>query len=240
MSVRVGSIVLLLAALLAGCSHMGQTSVKDVALSDEEAVIAVAIASHRSHAEPEPASDDTYSEPVEHAYGEPVHIDRRTTTTAIEPVQALNYRLDTGDQVRVFVYGQPNLSRVYTLDGEGFISVPLISAVKARGLTTFELEARIAARLSVEYIRDPKVSIEIAAHRPVYVLGEVRSAGQFPYSAGLTARRLVALAGGFTPRADKLGLRVTRVIEGNRETHELRLDEDLLPGDVITVGERWF
>ncbi len=82
------------------------------------------------------------------------------------------YLLDTGDRLRVFVYGQPNLSRIYAVDHDGHISVPLIGHVKARGLTTGKLERSVRDRLGAQYVKDPHVTIDVSQNRPFFILGK--------------------------------------------------------------------
>ena len=84
------------------------------------------------------------------------------------------YHLDSGDQLRVIVFGQPDFSGSYTVNGSGRISMPLISAVNARGHTTAELEEAIGAQLSKGFVRSPNVSVQIEVFRPFFILGEVR------------------------------------------------------------------
>ena len=150
------------------------------------------------------------------------------------------YALDSGDSVRVFVYGQPSLSRTYPIDGAGFIFVPLIGTVKARGLTTYGLASVVTAQLGQSLVRDPQVTVDLAATRPFYILGEVRSAGQYPYEPNLTLEAAVAIAGGFGSRAVQYEARVTRRIEGKLTKLHLPMTEPVRPGDTITIEERWF
>ena len=83
------------------------------------------------------------------------------------------YLLASGDRLRVIVFGQENLSNSFSVDGAGDISMPLIGIVKASGLTTADLERVIEARLRNGFIREPRVSVEVApsAPRPVADLG---------------------------------------------------------------------
>jgi polysaccharide biosynthesis/export protein len=150
------------------------------------------------------------------------------------------YLLDTGDRLRVFVYGQPSLSRLYTVDHAGQISVPLIGHVHARGNTTNGLERTIKARLGVQYVKDPHVTVDIAQNRPFFILGEVRSAGQYPYVSGMTVQSAVAIAGGFSERASEHRMMITRRINGVIEKIEVPPDYVLLPGDTVYIKERWF
>jgi len=149
------------------------------------------------------------------------------------------YLLDSGDKLRVFVYGQPNLSRVYTVDHVGMITVPLIGAVKARGLSTFDLEGVIRRRLGSEFVRNPQVTVDIQQNRPFFILGEVRNAGQFPYVSGMTVQTAVAIAGGYTERASDRSFRITRRINGYVEEIDVPSEYVVKPGDTIFVYERF-
>jgi polysaccharide biosynthesis/export protein len=150
------------------------------------------------------------------------------------------YLLDSGDRLRVFVYGQPSLSRIYTVDHDGHISVPLIGQVHARGKTTRSLEGTIKARLGIQYVKDPHVTVDIQQNRPFFILGEVRQAGSFPYISGMTVQQAIALAGGFSERANERTVQITRRINGYFEKLDVPTDYVLLPGDTIQVSERWF
>ncbi|GJM02700.1 MAG: hypothetical protein DHS20C08_12010 [Rhodomicrobium sp.] len=152
----------------------------------------------------------------------------------------LRYTLDTGDRLRVIVYSQRTLTRSYTVNDSGKISVPLVGQVMARGATTKQVEQRIASVLRAKYLRDPKVSVEVATYRPFFVLGEVQAAGQFPYVVGMTAETAAAIAGGFTARADERRLRVSRVYKGRRYTLMVSKNFPIFPGDTVYVRERLF
>ena len=149
------------------------------------------------------------------------------------------YLLDTGDRLRVFVYGQPNLSRGYTVDHDGFITVPLIGNVQARGLTTRDLEGKIRARLGAEFVRDPQVTVDVQQNRPFFIHGEVRTAGQYPYVSGMTIETAIAIAGGFSERASNRKFRITRRINGFVEVIEAPSDYVVKPGDTVFVYERF-
>jgi polysaccharide biosynthesis/export protein len=150
------------------------------------------------------------------------------------------YRLDTGDELRIIVFGQADLTNTYTVDKGGKISMPLIGSVPARGRTTAEIEADVAARLRAGYLRKPDVAAEVARYRPIFVMGEVNAAGQYSYVAGTTVQTAIATAGGFSPRADKYDVRVTRSSNGHLETARLIMTDPVMPGDTIYVDERIF
>jgi polysaccharide biosynthesis/export protein len=150
------------------------------------------------------------------------------------------YLLASGDRLRVIVFGQENLSNSFSVDGAGNISMPLIGLVKANGLTTADLERVVEERLRNGYLREPKVSIEVEAFRPFFVLGEVNTAGQYPFINGMTVQNAVAVAGGFSPRGSQTDVDITRVANGRPFTFAAPLNFPTRPGDTITVRERFF
>ncbi|MBB5754781.1 polysaccharide biosynthesis/export family protein [Prosthecomicrobium pneumaticum] len=149
------------------------------------------------------------------------------------------YRIDSGDRLRVVVYGEPDLSNSYTVDSSGAIALPLVGAIAARGRTTALIEAEIAKKLGGRFVRNPDVTVEIDRYRPLFVMGEVTNAGQYPYVDGMTVQSAIATAGGFSPRAAKRGFDVTRVVDGTSVTFRLGPNDPVLPGDTIDVGERF-
>jgi polysaccharide export outer membrane protein len=157
----------------------------------------------------------------------------------VDPVDG-PYLLDTGDRLRIFVYGQPNLSRLYTVDQSGNIAFPLVGTVRARGATTTALEKAIGGRLSTNYVKDPQVTVDVQQHRPFFILGEVRNAGQYPYVSGLTVEAAVAVAGGYQERASEERFRITRRTSGVVEVMEVPPDFPIRPGDTVYVHERFF
>lgn len=151
------------------------------------------------------------------------------------------YTLASGDRLRIIVFGQDNLSNIYSVDGSGRIAMPLIGAVRVAGLSTVQLEEAIAAKLKAGYIREPKVTVEIDQYRPFFVLGEVTNSGQFPYVNGMSVQTAVAIAGGYTPRAAKDYAEVTRVnAYGDLVTAPVPITYPVRPGDTVVIKERWF
>lgn len=150
------------------------------------------------------------------------------------------YTLGAGDRLRIIVYGQDSLSNSYSVDGVGNISMPLIGTVQAQHLTTQALARGLEQRYGSRYLRDPKVSVEVEAYRPFFILGEVATPGQYPYVNGMTVQTAVAIAGGFSPRAAKSHAVVTRTINGCTGNSKTSIDEPVRPGDTITIRERFF
>jgi polysaccharide export outer membrane protein len=156
------------------------------------------------------------------------------------PIEDGPYTLDSGDKLRIVVFGQDTLSNTYTVDAVGAVTLPLIGIVPARGLTTAQLSGAIAGRLKQSFIRDPSVAVEVETYRPFFMLGEVTYPGQYPFVPNMTVETAVAIAGGFTPRAAKSAVSVTRKLQGIAGRFTLPLHYPVRPGDTITVSERWF
>ena len=150
------------------------------------------------------------------------------------------YKLDSGDRLRIVVFGQTDLSNTYLIDQAGYISMPLIGAIDVNGRTTAQLERAIEARLRAGYLREPRVSVEVDAYRPFFVLGEVTNSGQFPFVNGMTVQTAVAIAGGFTPRGQRNFAEVTRMMDGQLVTGTVPITYAVRPGDTIVIKERWF
>ena len=150
------------------------------------------------------------------------------------------YTLGSGDRLRVLVFGQDALSNAYAVSGAGSISMPLIADVPVYGMTTVQAERTIEARLRNGFLRDPHVSIEVDAFRPFFVLGEVTAAGQYPFVNGMTIRKAIAVAGGFTARGFQQAAEITRTIDNRPVVGRFPLDTPIRPGDTITVEERIF
>lgn len=150
------------------------------------------------------------------------------------------YILAPGDRLRIIVFGQDSLSNSYSIDGSGQITMPLIGAVKAEGAATQALARTIEARLRGGFLRDPKVTVEIEAYRPFFILGEVGTAGQYPYVNGMTVQTAVAIAGGFSPRAAKSYAVITRLVDGAQIVGKVPITHPVKPGDTISIRERFF
>jgi polysaccharide export outer membrane protein len=150
------------------------------------------------------------------------------------------YRLDAGDRLRVVIYGQEGLTNTYAIDAGGSITMPLIGAVRARGLTPAGLAAEITGKLRNGYIREPSVAVEIEAYRPFFILGEVAAPGQYPYVPNMSVESAVAIAGGFSPRAKRDRVTLTHSDAGGSSRVVVPLGTPISPGDTVLVGERWF
>jgi len=171
-------------------------------------------------------------------YAEPMPLAPQPVAVVAEPEPS--YALDSGDRLRVVVFGQEGLSASYSVDTSGRITMPLIGAVHARGMTPAGLQQAIAAKLKNGFVREPHVAVEVELYRPFFILGEVTLPGQYPYVPNMTVESAVAIAGGFSPRAKRDVVTVTHTEAGGAMRAVVPLGTPLAPGDTVFVGERWF
>lgn len=157
------------------------------------------------------------------------------TTTYAELQQA--YLLGPNDVIRVQVFGEDDLSVERTVDGNGTITFPLLGALSVGGRTVQDLQNELTAQLRAGYVRHPKVTVFIVKHRNFTVSGEVKKPGSFEYKNGVTVQEALALAEGFTEKADRSGVKITRQNEGSAQTLPVTLDTVVLPNDLIIVAQ---
>jgi polysaccharide biosynthesis/export protein len=151
------------------------------------------------------------------------------------------YRLGSGDQVRIIVFGDEQLTGQFRVDASGDIALPLIGNVHVAGLTTRELEHSVAAALDRRGLYNkPSVAAEVTDYRPVFILGEVAKPGQYPFQPGMTVVTAVAVGGGFTYRGVDNVFSIVRTEHGTAIEGRAGRQTLVQPGDVITVYERRF
>lgn len=150
------------------------------------------------------------------------------------------YRLDSGDKISISVFEEPELGLEVSVSNAGSVSYPFLGDIKVKGLTPSELENKIIAGLKGPYLIDPKVTVTVLQYRPFYIQGEVKQSGGYAYQPGLTLRRAITLAGGFSERAAKNKVTVIRDLDQQKRTIKINLDDLVYPGDMITVEQSFF
>lgn len=149
------------------------------------------------------------------------------------------YRLGAGDKLKLTVFGEENLSGQFEVNALGQVPLPLAGEVPAKGLTLDQFRDAVAGRLANGYLKNPKVSVEVLNFRPIYVHGEVKSGGEFAFKTGLKLRDAIAMAGGYTYRANQSYVLVSR--EGEPEVKvPMPSSSPVLPGDNVRIPERFF
>ena len=134
-----------------------------------------------------------------------------------------DYRMGTGDVVRITVYGNPDLTTEARVGEDGSITFPLVGAVKAVGQTPAATEKDIAVRLAKGgFIVDPNVNLNIVQYRSqqISVLGRVNRPGKYTLEKTTRLADALALAGGIiVDGADVVTLMRTR--DGKTEYRDI-------------------
>ena len=199
----------------------------------------------QSHISNAPPTSQTVSVENDLVKGEVPH----DTNPLSEPMDIVNaeenvvgnaYVFGEGDTLKVTVFQENDLSGKYKIDNAGYISFPLIGKVRAAGLTADAVVHMVEEKLSQGYLRNPDVMVEVSSYRPFSVLGEVGSPGSYSYTEGFSVADAVAVAGGFTYRANKKGFELLRRDQQGWSKLEARVGDYVRPGDIIYVRERMF
>lgn len=160
--------------------------------------------------------------------------------TSLPQLAEGDYTLGSGDVIRITVFGQDDLSVETRLSNVGIIRYPFLGDIRLVGKSVNEVERLIDSGLRGDYLVDPSVSVSVIEYRPFFIDGEVNRPGGYPYQPGLTVEKAAALAGGYTERASKNLVSVRRNISGREITIEVLPDEAIMPGDIVTVKQRFF
>jgi polysaccharide biosynthesis/export protein len=145
------------------------------------------------------------------------------------PVKA--YRFAPGDRITINVFGHTDLSGEFAVDVAGNVSLPLVGAITIGGLTVQESEQEIIRRLSDGYIRHPGVSVRINELTPIYVLGDVKTPGGYPFRYGAAVLNAIAMAGGVAVMEQSQGAVIAeflladervRILESSRRASIIR------------------
>jgi polysaccharide export outer membrane protein len=152
-----------------------------------------------------------------------------------------HYRLGAGDVISFTVFDEKDLSlEKIKISDAGTISYPMLGVIQVKGLTLLELQEKVTKGLKGTYLINPQVTITIDQYRDVFINGQVRKPGNYPYQAGLTVREAVSIAGGFTDRANKKTFSITHQNQGKSDAIEGGPDTLVEPGDTVTVEESFF
>lgn len=166
--------------------------------------------------------------------------ERDSSTPAFAQGATKTYRLAVGDRLRIAVFGHSEHTGEFQIDSAGNVNFPLLGEVKASGLTVGEMKEKLRRDLGAKYLVDPRLSVEVLNYRPFFILGEVKTAGKYSYEPGLTVRKAVAMAGGFTRRAAKSEATLRRPTREGMKVYSVPLETKLLPGDTVEIHRRLF
>jgi polysaccharide export outer membrane protein len=164
-----------------------------------------------------------------------------TTDSVPETQYAVASRLQSGDDLKVIIFGEDALSGIYEISPAGTISMPLVGAIMAAGRTRADVEHELTrAYASGKFLQEPKITVSVVTFRPIYIFGEVSTPGKYAYTSGLDVLTAVATAGGFTYRASKTTVLIRHPGEDVWQEYSLAAPLPVEPGDLIRIPERYF
>jgi len=166
-----------------------------------------------------------------------------------------DYIIGPGDQLEIFVWRNPELTRSVPVRPDGKISVPLVEDLPAADKTATQLAREIEHALS-KFVRDPLVTVIVSEFEGVYrtqvrVVGQAAEPRALPYRDNMTLLDVMIAVGGLTEFAAGNRSKLVRTVDGETSQATVRL-EDLIrdgdisanapvaPGDVIIIPEAWF
>ena len=122
---------------------------------------------------------------------------------AAAPTAQARYQIGSDDQLRITVFDADNLTGTYRVDGDGFITFPLLGRVQAGGKTVGDFQDQLRSALANGYIRDPQVRVDVEEYKSqsVFVSGEVRAPAEIRMSGGMTLLKALAQVGSPTSAA---------------------------------------
>ncbi|EGR0667881.1 polysaccharide export protein [Vibrio vulnificus] len=150
-----------------------------------------------------------------------------------------DYHLGTGDKIEIIVYGEDDLSMKLKIGKAGLVNFPYIGEVKLTGRMPSEIETEIEKRLRGDYLLNPMVTVNLESFRLFYIFGEVEQPNGYEYQPRLTVEQAIAMAGGFTDRADKgdINIRSGSTLE---LIEDVELTHPVNPGDTVIVEQSFF
>jgi len=160
------------------------------------------------------------------------------------------YVLGPGDKIELTIfYGAKEQKATYTLDAGGQMEIQFIGTVSAAGKNATIVKDEIQQRLADGYLNNPVVSLNVIEINSLKlsVFGQVAKSGTVKFTPGMTIVEAIAQSGGFSPLARKNMVKVTRMVDGKKETYKLpvemigegqRPNFPMMPGDEVFVPER--
>ena len=164
-----------------------------------------------------------------------------------------DYILSSGDTLDLMVYREPDLGMRSKIARDGRVQLPLLGEVKVAGMSVREAQDHLRQLYDADYLVDPQIYLNISSYtqRKITVIGQVSRPGSYELQGNesLGILEAIGMAGGFTRIADTKNVVVKRRTGEKVETIKVntkRLESpdggsfQVLPGDILTVGESWY
>ena len=174
---------------------------------------------------------------------------------SLYPSESPLYLIGPGDNINVFVWGNPDLSASVPVRPDGRITTPLIEDVKASGKTPTQLAREMEKQLA-RYIKNPVVTVIVTGFvgrfsEQVRVVGEAAKPQALSYREQMTVLDVMIDVGGVTEFAAGNRAKIVRTVDGKQHEIPVRLDDlikdgditanvAVLPGDILIIPQSWF
>lgn len=165
------------------------------------------------------------------------------------------YVIGAGDQVFIYVWGNPEVSRGVSVRPDGKITAPLVEELPAAGKTPQELARDVEKQLET-YIKNPLVTVMVSGYvgpysQQIRVVGEAANPQALSYRNDMTLLDLMIAVGGLTQFADGNAASIVRKVEGVDHQFGVRIEDlikdgdisanvNLMPGDILIIPEAFF
>jgi len=174
---------------------------------------------------------------------------------SIQASKQQDYLIGPGDALRVFVWGNADLTTEVTVRPDGRISTPLVEDVVASGKTPAQLAREMESQL-VRYIKSPVVTVMVNQFNGTFgqqirIVGEAAQPRSLPYRENITLLDVMIAVGGLTEFASGNDASVVRTTSEKQVQFRVRLDDlvkqgdisaniPMQPGDILIIPESWF
>jgi polysaccharide export outer membrane protein len=163
-----------------------------------------------------------------------------SATWSEESLVISNYKLDSGDTIRITIFGEDDMLLETRLDDTGVINYQFLDEIQVKGMSVKQLEQYITNGLKPDYYVNPVVQVTVLEYRPFFINGAVNNPGSYPYQPGLNISKAITLAGGLTERGSEGNIEVIRATDSTETALDVKMNDKVFPGDLITVGEGFF
>jgi len=122
---------------------------------------------------------------------------QKPVAVAAPPVVQPSYQIGPQDELKITVFDAEELTGSYRVDGDGFISFPLLGRIAVGGATLGETQEKLRTMLSKDYIKNPQIRVDVAEYKSqsIIVSGEVRAPAEIRVTGAMTLLRALAQAG---------------------------------------------
>lgn len=162
-----------------------------------------------------------------------------TSAFAADPVRSESYTINPGDEIEVYVWGDPRLQRSMKILPDGSFSFPLVGRVIADGRTTTEIEAAVSKALASQYHGEPPqvtVSVVASTGYAFSVIGRVKGAATFTPGRYVNVLEAIAMAGGPDDFANLDNVVIIHKGKGDLTAERVQL-KAAMKGNVTKTGE---